>query len=73
MSLFLLLANYVGALVAVQMLRGDLSSQENMNFKEIYNSFLAMYQVHESQSSMFCGCAHLQSDFLLGELDYCPL
>lgn len=45
MSLFLILANYVAALVAVQLLRGDLSSSVTMNFKEVYNSFLAMYQV----------------------------
>ena len=45
MSLFLLLANFVGALVSVQLLRGDLSSGVPMNFKEIYNGFLAMYQV----------------------------
>ena len=43
MSLFLILANYLAALVAVQLLRGDMSSSDNMNFKEIYNSFLAMY------------------------------
>ena len=45
MSLFLLIANYVAALVAAQLLRGDLPSDINMNFKEVYNSFLAMYQV----------------------------
>ena len=42
MTLFLILANYIGALVAVQMLRGDLSEYVNMNLKEIYNAFLAM-------------------------------
>lgn len=48
MWLFLLLANYIAALVAVQFLRGDLSSQEIMNFKEVYNSFVAMYQVRQT-------------------------
>ena len=45
MSLFLLLANYVAALVAVQLLRGDLGDDVTMNFGQIYTSFLAMYQV----------------------------
>lgn len=45
MSLFLILANYVSALFAVQLLRGDLTDSNAMNFGEIYNSFLAMYQV----------------------------
>lgn len=45
MSLFLILANYIAALVAAQLLRGDMPSSSTMNFKEIYNSFLAMYQV----------------------------
>ena len=46
MTLFLILANYIAALVGVQLLRGDMSGDINMNFKEIYNSFLAMYQVN---------------------------
>lgn len=45
MSLFLILANFVSALFAVQLLRGDLTGDNTMNFGEIYNSFLAMYQV----------------------------
>ncbi|KAL5522184.1 CCH1 [Sanghuangporus sanghuang] len=50
MTLFLILANYIGALVAVQLLRGDLPGAVNMNFKEVYNSFLAMYQVFSSEN-----------------------
>lgn len=74
MSLFLLLANFVGALVAAQLLRGDLSSDENMNFKEIYNSFLAMYQVCRQTLllSLLFSFAHAHpccEDFLFGELD----
>ena len=45
MSLFLIIANYLAALVAIQLLRGDLSTAEAMNFSQIYNAFLAMYQV----------------------------
>ncbi|KAF5341523.1 hypothetical protein D9758_012561 [Tetrapyrgos nigripes] len=50
MSLFLILMNYIAALVAVQVLRGDLGSDTNMNFKELFNSFLAMYQVMSSEN-----------------------
>lgn len=50
MSLFLILANYLSALVAVQLVRGDLTQDDTMNFGEIYNSFIAMYQVSHSRS-----------------------
>jgi voltage-dependent calcium channel len=50
MSLFLILMNYIAALVAVQMLRGDMQADTSMNFKEIFNSFLAMYQVMSSEN-----------------------
>ncbi|KAK7445064.1 calcium channel protein [Stygiomarasmius scandens] len=50
MSLFLILINYIAALVAVQLLRGDMSVGSNMNFKEIFNAFLAMYQVMSSEN-----------------------
>ncbi|THU96001.1 hypothetical protein K435DRAFT_778779 [Dendrothele bispora CBS 962.96] len=49
MSLFLILINYIAALVAVQLLRGDVDADTNMNFKEIFNSFLAMYQIMSSE------------------------
>ena len=51
MSLFLILANYIAALVGAQLLRGDMSTDTTMNFKEIYNSFLAMYQVSTDAKS----------------------
>jgi hypothetical protein len=45
MSLFMIIANYLAALVAIQLLRGDIDPDESMNFSQIYNSFVAMYQV----------------------------
>jgi hypothetical protein len=45
MIVFLLLMVFLSALVAVQMIRGDMDSDINMNFSQIYNAFLAMYQV----------------------------
>ena len=50
MTLFLLLINYLSALVAVQMLRGDLGSDEAMNFGQMWTSFLAIYQVFSSEN-----------------------
>ncbi|KZV67749.1 hypothetical protein PENSPDRAFT_687890 [Peniophora sp. CONT] len=50
MTLFLLLINYLSALVAVQMLRGDLDSSDSMNFGQMWTSFLAIYQVFSSEN-----------------------
>lgn len=58
MTLFLILANYIGALVAVQLLRGDLPGAVNMNFKEVYNSFLAMYQASCTTSICKTWCTY---------------
>ena len=70
MTLFLILANYIGALVAVQLLRGDLSGDVNMNFKEVYNSFLAMYQVGRVPPGYEIGTfTYTFSGFLIRELD----
>ena len=44
MIVFLLLMVFLSALVAVQMIRGDMESSLNTNFGQIYNAFLAMYQ-----------------------------
>lgn len=49
MTLFLLMVNYLAALVAVQLLRGDYSADEAINFGEIYNAFLGVYQVFSSE------------------------
>lgn len=45
MVLFLLLTNYIAALVAVQLLRGDLPESTDMNYAQITMGFLGMYQV----------------------------
>lgn len=50
MTLFLLLMNYVAALIAVQLLRGDMTSDISMNFGQIFTSFLAVYQVFSSEN-----------------------
>lgn len=50
MSLFLILVNYIAALVAVQLLRGDLSSDQTVNFGQLFNAFLGIYQVFSSEN-----------------------
>lgn len=50
MSLFLLLVNFIAALVAVQLLRGDVSGDNNINFGQIFNAFLGIYQVFSSEN-----------------------
>ena len=50
MSLFLFLINYIAALVAVQLLRGDFGNDTTINFGEAFNAFLAMYQVFSSEN-----------------------
>ncbi|TFK51284.1 hypothetical protein OE88DRAFT_1800091 [Heliocybe sulcata] len=50
MTLFLLLMNYIAALIAIQLLRGDLTSDESMNFGQVFTSFLAVYQVFSSEN-----------------------
>ncbi|KAJ7243891.1 Ion transport protein-domain-containing protein [Mycena haematopus] len=50
MTLFLILMNFIAALVSVQFLRGDLSSDQTMNFGTVFNAFLAIYQVFSSEN-----------------------
>ncbi|KAJ7906586.1 Ion transport protein-domain-containing protein [Mycena leptocephala] len=50
MTLFLILVNFIAALVSVQFLRGDLSAEKTMNFGTLFNAFLAMYQVFSSEN-----------------------
>lgn len=50
MALFLMIINYMAALVAAQLLRGDFISSSQVNFGQVWNSFLAMYQVFSSEN-----------------------
>ncbi|GLB42802.1 putative calcium channel [Lyophyllum shimeji] len=50
MSLFLLLINYIAALAALQLLRGDIGEDTPMNFGDVWNAFLAMYQVASTEN-----------------------
>jgi len=50
MVLFLIIINYISALIAVQLLRGDFGNNTYTNFGEVYNSFLSIYQVFSSEN-----------------------
>lgn len=67
MVLFLLIVNYIAALVAVQFLRGDFGNDTFVTFGGVYNSFLAMYQVFSSENwpDVLYGAG--QAEMLLGQ------
>ncbi|EIW77746.1 hypothetical protein CONPUDRAFT_167813 [Coniophora puteana RWD-64-598 SS2] len=50
MTIFLLLIDFIAALAGVQLIRGDMGDDNAMNFSEIWNSFLAVYQVASSEN-----------------------
>ncbi|KAF8337378.1 Ion transport protein-domain-containing protein [Cantharellus anzutake] len=51
MTLFLLMTNLIGGLVAVQLFRGDVPpASAEMNFYQIVNAFLSMYQIFSSEN-----------------------
>lgn len=50
MVLFLLIINYISALIAIQLLRGDFGNDQFVTFGEVFNSFLAIYQVFTSEN-----------------------
>ncbi|KAI0073340.1 hypothetical protein K474DRAFT_1666711 [Panus rudis PR-1116 ss-1] len=50
MTLFLLLINFLTALVAVQLLRGDVPTGDFIDWGEIFNAFLAAYNVFSSEN-----------------------
>lgn len=67
MSLFLLLVNYIAALMAIQLLRGDLPASQTMNFGQLFNSFLAIYQVFSSENWTNVLYASTQAEIPLGQ------
>ena len=52
MALFLILINYLTALVGVQLLRGDIQSADGqlVDWGGIFNAFLGIYQVFSSEN-----------------------
>ncbi|KAL1742981.1 Ion transport protein-domain-containing protein [Schizophyllum fasciatum] len=50
MSLFLILVNFIAALFALQLLRGDVAEDNTINFGQLFNAFLGVYQVFSSEN-----------------------
>ncbi|KAI6127016.1 Ion transport protein-domain-containing protein [Pisolithus sp. B1] len=50
MTLFLMSVNFLAALVAIQLIQGDMSGNTTMNFGQLWNSFLAVYQILSSEN-----------------------
>ena len=50
MILFLVLVNFIASLMAVQLLRGYMLSDEMINFGHIFNAFLGMWQIMTSEN-----------------------
>ncbi|GJE94122.1 Ion transport protein-domain-containing protein [Phanerochaete sordida] len=52
MSLFLFMINYITALVAIQLLRGDVQEADDrfINWGDVFNSFLGVYQIFSSEN-----------------------
>jgi hypothetical protein len=50
MCLFLILVNYIAALVSVQLLRGDITPNAGMNFGQLFTAFLAIWQIFSSEN-----------------------
>jgi hypothetical protein len=50
MVLFLMIVNYLASLFVAQIPRGDMPSNLEMNFGEIFTSFLAIYEVFSSEN-----------------------
>ncbi|KAK7047557.1 calcium channel protein [Paramarasmius palmivorus] len=68
MSLFLILVNYIAALVAIQLIRGDMSSDINMNFGEIFNSFLGDWSMTPAEAETPLGQSAIVVIFFAGWL-----
>jgi hypothetical protein len=45
-----MLVNFLAALVGIQLIQGDMSGTITMNFSQLFNSFLAVYQIFSSEN-----------------------
>ncbi|KAF9447124.1 hypothetical protein P691DRAFT_761036 [Macrolepiota fuliginosa MF-IS2] len=62
MFLFLILINYVSALVAVQFLRGDFAEDTTHNFGELFNAFITAWQLFSTDNwtEVLYGATHAE-------------
>jgi hypothetical protein len=68
MTLFLFLVNYISALAAVQLLRGDVGQNVATNFGEVFNSFLSVYQIFSSENWPTVLYAAINAESQLGQI-----
>ncbi|KAK4687032.1 voltage-dependent calcium channel, partial [Tremellales sp. Uapishka_1] len=47
---FLFMMNFIGALMAIQLVRGDIELGDTITFSQTYNAFLGMYQIFSSEN-----------------------
>ena len=50
MTLFLILINFLAALFGIQLIQGDMPGTFTLNFGQLFNSFLAAYQLLSKDS-----------------------
>ncbi|KAG5652105.1 hypothetical protein H0H81_006278 [Sphagnurus paluster] len=50
MTLFLMMINYIAALASVQFLRGDMGEDSPIQFGDVWNAFLGVYQICSSEN-----------------------
>ncbi|KAJ7726287.1 Ion transport protein-domain-containing protein [Mycena maculata] len=67
MTLFLIIINFIAAVVSVQFLRGDIDAGTNQNFGSIYNAFLAIYQIFSSENWTNVLYSTAQAESALGQ------
>jgi voltage-dependent calcium channel len=67
MTLFLFLVNYISALAAVQLLRGDVGKDVATNFGELFNAFLSIYQVFSTENWPTVLYAAIKAEDSLGQ------
>lgn len=67
MSLFLMLVNFIASLVSIQLLRGDMSSDDTVNFSQIFNAFLGIYQIFSSENWTDVLYSTTQAEIPLGQ------
>ena len=68
MTLFLFLVNYISALAAVQLLRGDVAGNVATNFGELFNAFLSIYQVFSTENWPTVLYAAINAESNLGQI-----
>jgi hypothetical protein len=68
MIIFLILVNCLSALILIQILRPDLPASSTMNFLNMFNAFLGVYQVFSSENWTSVLYSAMQAELPLGQM-----